>query len=113
VDATSTADRGARNLRAVETEPGHFALQERPAPSRARRRKPARRKGTTVVAVEPPPGRMALSVAEVAFVLGVSPNLVWGFLKDGLLEGFLLGNRRRIARSEVERFMRSGGSGGD
>ncbi len=64
------------------------------------------------VAVEPEASRLALSVPQAAWLLGASPNFVWGLLAKGQMESFHLGRKRMIARSEVERFIAHGGTKG-
>jgi excisionase family DNA binding protein len=74
---------------------------------RVHRRSPSR---VTPVAIEPEASRMALSVPQAAWLLGTSPNFVWGILAKGELGSFHLGRKRMIARSEVERFIAAGGT---
>jgi excisionase family DNA binding protein len=77
---------------------------------RTHRQSPSR---VTPVAVEPEANRMALSVPQTAWLLGTSPNFVWGILAKGELGSFHLGRKRMIARSEVERFIAAGGTHDD
>jgi excisionase family DNA binding protein len=74
---------------------------------RMHRRSPNR---VTPVAIEPEASRMALSVPQAAWLLGTSPNFVWGILAKGQLGSFHLGRKRMIARAEVERFIAAGGT---
>jgi excisionase family DNA binding protein len=94
--------------------PGKAALQavdSAPATSKATPRRAVRpTKRKPVVAVAPPEGRMAFNVRETAFVLGVSPNTIWNMLGAGLIESFMLGKRRLISRSALEKFMSEGGA---
>ena len=69
-----------------------------------------RKKRTVAVAIEPEASRLALSVPQAAWLLGTSPNFVWGLLAKGQIESFHLGRKRMIARSEVERFIAQGGT---
>jgi excisionase family DNA binding protein len=71
------------------------------------RRNPARR---PVVASEPAPNRLALTVPEVAWLLHCSPNTVWALIRSGRLDSFRVGRRRMVARPEIERFIREGGT---
>jgi len=74
------------------------------------RSKSQRKKRTVAVAIEPEASRLALSVPQAAWLLGTSPNFVWGLLAKGQMESFHLGRKRMIARSEVERFIAQGGT---
>ncbi len=65
------------------------------------------------VAVEPEESRLALTVPQAAWLLGTSPNFVWGLLTKGQIDSFRLGRKRMIARSEVERFIAAGGTESD
>lgn len=101
--------RGLRSLLCAaisEGERGYFVA----VPIRSQRSSGRRRKRAVVVAVEPEPSRLALSVPQVAWLLGTSPNFVWGLLAKGQIASFHLGRRRMIARSEVERFIAHGGT---
>lgn len=69
-----------------------------------------RKKRTVAVAIEPEASRLALSVPQAAWLIGASPNFVWGLLAKGQMESFHLGRKRMIARSEVERFIAQGGT---
>jgi excisionase family DNA binding protein len=80
--------------------------------SRAPRRKKGRRSRKPVVAVEPKPEQLALTVPEAAWVLRVSPNTVWNLLKCQQLNSFTVNRRRLIARSSVEEFILDGGTSG-
>jgi excisionase family DNA binding protein len=71
--------------------------------SKSRTRKPA-------VAQEPAPGRIALTVNEVAWLLHCSPNTVWTLVGSGVLESWTLGRKRLISRAVVEQFINSGGT---
>jgi excisionase family DNA binding protein len=68
-----------------------------------------RKKRIVPIAVEPEASRLALSVPQAAWLLGTSPNFVWGLLAKGQIDSFHLGRKRMIARSEVERFIAEGG----
>jgi excisionase family DNA binding protein len=72
------------------------------------KRTPARR---PVVASEPAPNRLALTVPEAAWLLHCSPNKVWGLIREGRLDSFTVGRRRLVARSEIDHFIADGGSG--
>jgi excisionase family DNA binding protein len=61
------------------------------------------RKGA--VATEPPPGTLALSANQVAWLLGVSVNTVWNLLADDRLPSFTVGRRRLVAKSDIEAFI--------
>ena len=63
----------------------------------------------SAMAVKPDPETLALSVNQVAWVLGVSPNTVWTMVGQGLLPSFVVGRRRLVSRVEVEAFISSGG----
>ena len=65
-----------------------------------------------VVASEPAPNRLALTVPEVAWLLHCSPNTVWGLIRNGRIESFTVGRRRLVARSVVDAFISDGGTGG-
>ena len=69
-----------------------------------------RKKRIGPVGVEPEASRLALNVPQAAWLLGTSPNFVWGLLAKGQIESFHLGRKRMIARSEVERFIAEGGT---
>ena len=69
-----------------------------------------RRHRSSAVAVEPEPGRTALTVPQSAFVLNCSPNTVWNLVATGQLASFKLGRKRLIARSAIESFIASGGT---
>jgi len=73
----------------------------------ARRSKPTRR---SAVATEPPPGTLAFSVNQVAWVLGVSPNTVWTMVSAEVLPSFTVGRRRLVSRAAVEAFISAGGT---
>jgi excisionase family DNA binding protein len=74
------------------------------------RAKGHRKKRIVPVAVEPEASRLALNVPQAAWLLGTSPNFVWGLLTRGQIESFHLGSKRMIARAEVERFIAEGGT---
>jgi len=74
------------------------------SPGRRRKKRP------TPVAVEPVPGRMALTVPEAAFVLNCTPNSVWNLLSTGHLVSFNLGRKRLISRPSIDEFMATGGT---
>ena len=78
--------------------------------SNGQRKNGQRKKRTVSVAIEPEASRLALSVPQAAWLLGTSPNFVWGLLAKGQMESFRLGRKRMIARSEVERFIAQGGT---
>lgn len=67
-----------------------------------KRRKVGKRIRKPVVAIEPAPNRMALTVPEVAWLLNCSPNTVWSMIREGTLESFTLGRKRLVARGVVE-----------
>jgi excisionase family DNA binding protein len=73
------------------------------------RRTPGRR---PVVASEPAPNRLALTVPEVAWLLHCSPNTVWGLIRNGRLDSFMVGRRRLVARSVIDAFISDGGTRG-
>jgi excisionase family DNA binding protein len=58
----------------------------------------------------PPPERAALSVPEVAAILGCSQSMVWNLLRDGKLPRVRIGSSTRVHRSAVERFLEDGGT---
>jgi excisionase family DNA binding protein len=66
---------------------------------------------------EPPPGRPALSKAEVAWLLAVSVRTVDNLLRKGLLPSVRVGRHVRIPRRSVEEYVaanaRRAGGGGD
>jgi excisionase family DNA binding protein len=72
--------------------------------------RPARRRRRPVQAVQPEPGRQALTVPETAYELNVHPNTVWNLIRDGELKSFTLGRRRLVARSAIEDLMARGGT---
>jgi excisionase family DNA binding protein len=80
----------------------------RPRPANAEkaaapaRRKKGQRVRKAVVAVEPDPNRLALTVLEAAWLLNCSPNHIWSLMARGELPFFHLGRKRLIARSAVE-----------
>lgn len=51
--------------------------------------------------------RIALSTAEVAELVGVSPYLIRQHLADGSLPSHYIGTRRRIRRVDVEKWLES------
>ena len=55
------------------------------------RRKKGQRIRKPVVAVEPAPNRLALTVPEAAWLLNCSPNTVWGLIGTKELASFTLG----------------------
>jgi excisionase family DNA binding protein len=61
-----------------------------------------------VVASEPAPNRLALTVPEAAWLLHCSPNTVWGLIHNGRLDSFRVGRRRMVARPVIERFIGEG-----
>lgn len=63
----------------------------------------------SAVAIKPDPETLALSVNQVAWLLGVSPNTVWTMVGRGQLPSFVVGRRRLVSRVEVEAFISSGG----
>ena len=69
------------------------------------RRTGRKRKRVIAVATEPDPGRLALTVNEVAWLLHCSPNHVWNLIKKGGLRSFTMGRKRLIARAVVEEFV--------
>jgi len=54
----------------------------------------------------PVPDQLLYSVAQAAAVLGIGGRLCWQFVLSGQLPSRLLGRRRLIHRSELERFAR-------
>jgi len=52
------------------------------------------------------PQRVAFSVDETAELLGVSSSSIWRLLRRGLLKRSKALRHRRIAKSEVERFLK-------
>jgi excisionase family DNA binding protein len=61
---------------------------------------------TADVPKQPPPDRLALSPAEAAWLLGVTPWTVRAWIRDGQLKGVRLAPKMiRIARADVERFL--------
>lgn len=77
-------------------------------PARRRRAVPARK---PTVAIEPIPGRLALTVNEVAWELHCSPNTVWSLVGTGTLPSFKLGRKRLVARRALQEFVERGGTG--
>jgi excisionase family DNA binding protein len=75
-----------------------------PLPNRAQRR----RRRRPVQAIEPAPGRMALTVNEAAFLLNCHPNTVGNLIRAGTLESFTLGRKRLVARAAVEALIAGG-----
>jgi excisionase family DNA binding protein len=86
-----------------QATPAPGAIREPPNRAARRRRRPP------VQAVQPQPGRMALTVPEAAWELNCHPNTVWNLIRDGQLESFTLGRKRLVARSAVEGFIKAGG----
>jgi excisionase family DNA binding protein len=76
----------------------------------SKRRKMNQRRRDPVVATEPDPNRVALSVPEAAWMLHCSPNTVWNMIKAGEVQTFKVRSRRLINRAEVERIMSGEGS---
>jgi excisionase family DNA binding protein len=64
-----------------------------------------------VVAIQPLPNRMALSVNETAWELNCSPNTVWSLIGNGDLPSFKVGRRRLVSRSALQEFIEQGGTG--
>lgn len=60
--------------------------------------------------VGPPPERVALTVPEVAAMLGCSERTVWTLLATEKLPRVRLGASVRIHRAAVERFLEAGGT---
>ncbi len=58
-------------------------------------------------------GRLALSVAEVATLLGLSEKHVWAQLKSGAIPSIRLGRRVLIPVSGLEQLLDSTQEGGD
>ncbi len=83
----------------------HQARVRPVAPNRRQRR---RRK--PVQAVQPEPGRMALTVPEAAWELHCHPNTVHNLIAQHELESFTLGRKRLIARSALEDLIARGGT---
>ena len=82
----------------------HSAQQSHPvAPNRRQRRQ---RK--PVQAVQPAPGRLALTVPEAAWELNCHPNTVWNLIRTGELASFTLGRKRLVARAAVEDLVQDG-----
>ena len=79
-------------------------------PVSAARRKRGARARKPAIAVEPAPGRLALTVNETAWELNCSPNTVWSLVSDGTLPSFKLNRKRLIARSSIQEFIASGGT---
>lgn len=75
-----------------------------PISNRRRRRRPP------VQAVQPQPGRMALTVPEVAWELNCHPNSVWNMIRAGQLESLTLGRKRLVARAAIEALIARGGT---
>ncbi len=75
--------------------------------ARRRNNQPSRK---TATPVEPPAGKLALSVPEVAWLMGVSVNTVWNLLTEDRLPSFTIRRRRLLARSAVEQFIARGGT---
>ncbi len=50
--------------------------------------------------------RLAYSVAEAAELVGVSPDLVYGWLRDGELSAIRLNSQRFILREDLLAFLR-------
>lgn len=80
------------------------------APKKPSNRATRRRRRPPVQAVQPAPGRQALTVPETAYELNVHPNSVWNLIKAGDLESFTLGRRRLVARSAIEALIARGGT---
>lgn len=78
---------------------------------RSDRRKKGQRSRKPVIAIEPSPGQLALTVPEAAWLLRVSPSTIWTLLSDQKLSSFTVNRRRLIARSSVEEFIGKGGTG--
>ncbi len=74
-----------------------------PPTSRRRRRPP-------VLAVEPAPGRMALTLYEAAYRMNCHPNTVRNLINAGQLESFTLGRKRLVAVSAIEDLIARGGT---
>jgi excisionase family DNA binding protein len=67
-----------------------------------------RRRRAPEMAVEPLPGRLALTVPEAAYLLGISVRTCWDVVKSVELPSFKIGARRLIARSAVEEMVAAG-----
>ena len=75
-------------------------------PNRAARR----RRRPPVQAVQPEPGRQALTVPETAYELNCHPNTVWNLVRSGELESFTLGRKRLVARTAIADLIPRGGT---
>ena len=58
-----------------------------------------------MVAVEPAPNRLALTVPEAAWLLNCSPNTVWGLIGTKELASFTLGRKRLMARETIDHYI--------
>jgi excisionase family DNA binding protein len=79
--------------------------QSRPVVAPNRRQ---RRQRKPVQAVQPAPGRLALTVNEAAWELHVHPNTVRTLIRTGQLASFTLGRKRLVARAAVEELVKGG-----
>jgi excisionase family DNA binding protein len=64
---------------------------------------------TPAVPREPAPNKLAFSVDETAWVLGVSCDTVWNLIRAGVLPQVRVGRRVVVARTAVEQFLAEGG----
>jgi excisionase family DNA binding protein len=71
----------------------------------AKRFNPGNRARRPVIAVEPDPNRIALTVPEAAWLLYCSVNTVFNLIRRDELKSRLIGRKRLIARAEVERLV--------
>ena len=78
-------------------------LKEAPLP------RPKRRVRTPAVPREPAPNKLAFSVDELAWVLGVSVDTAWNLIRAGVVPQVRVGRRVLVARAAVEQFLADGG----
>jgi excisionase family DNA binding protein len=76
----------------------------------SKRRKKSRRVRKPVVAVEPDPNRLALTIPEAAWLLNCSPNTVWNMIRAHELPSFMVRSRRLVSRGVIEQFISGGKS---
>jgi excisionase family DNA binding protein len=64
---------------------------------------------TPAVPREPAPNKLAYSVDEVAWVLGISVDSAWNLVRAGVLAQVRVGRRVLVSRVAVEQFLADGG----
>jgi excisionase family DNA binding protein len=62
------------------------------------------------VAVEPPPGRAALTIQEAAWLLSCAPSTVDNLRRSGKLASVKVGRAVRISRQTIDEYLAAGGS---